>query len=273
MSMKTPITAAALRFAPLVLLLAMPPSTQAQSAEEILMTALDRYEDRMAGIQSYTVVQETMGFETSITFVRADVDGRVVFLPEGEDAAGAGAMADFYRAYPKIAERAEVQGRQSIQDEECWIVGIDDLSGLDLGNEVAMGEKGRFIPRTGKLYVDTDDYLVRRMDMEGEITSEGETTPMSTQIVLSDYRDVKGMLHPFAMHITASGISSGMSQEDMEEARRSLAEMEKSLEGMSESQRQMVMRMMGPQMEQLKKMLETGQFQLTVTTKDVQVTE
>ena len=108
---------------------------------------------------------------------------------------------------------------------------------------------------------------------EGEITADGKTRPMTAVTVLSDYREVEGMLHPFQVHITATGLSAGMSEEDAEEARKGLEEMEKNLEGMDASQRAMVERMMGPQMEKLLKMLETGQFEITVITKEVRVNE
>ncbi len=81
------------------------------------------------------------------------------------------------------------------------------------------------------------------------------------------------MLHPFQLHITATGLAAGMSEEEMEEARRGLAEMEKNLEGMDATQRAMVERMMGGQMEKLRKMLESGQFEITVVTKEVRVNE
>ncbi len=136
-----------------------------------------------------------------------------------------------------------------------------------------MGEQGSFVPKTGLLYVDTDDHLIRKMQMEGEITRDGQTSPMTAVTVLSDYRDVKGMLHPYLLNITATGLAAGMSEEDAEEARKSLAEMEKNLEGMDDTQRAMVERMMGGQLDKMRKMLESGQFEITVVTKEVRVNE
>ena len=150
---------------------------------------------------------------------------------------------------------------------------VVDLSGLDLDQEMAMGDRGDFIPRKGKLYVDTDDHLIRKMEMEGEITADGESRPMTVVTVLSDYREVEGMLYPFQLHITAIGLAAGMSEEDAEKARKGLEEMEKNLEGMDASQRAMVERMMGPQMEKFQKMLESGQFEMTMITKEVRVNE
>jgi hypothetical protein len=96
---------------------------------------------------------------------------------------------------------------------------------------------------------------------------------MTAVTVLSDYRDVEGMLHPYLMQITATGLAAGMSEEEAEEARKNLAEMEEKLEEMDASQRAMVERMMGGQMDNLRKMLESGQFEITVVTKKVRVNE
>jgi hypothetical protein len=256
----------------LAVFLALPPTAAAQSAKKILMTSLEEYERRMEGIENYTIVQETMGFESSITFERTEVDGRTVFLPRGQESATTGGMSNFYRVYPKIAERAELAGRASVDGEECYVV-VVDLSGLDLDEEMALGDQGDFVLKQGKLCVDTDDHVIRKMEMEGEITADGETRPMTAVTVLSDYREVEGMLHPFRMHITATGLAAGMSEEDAEEARKSLEEMEKNLEGLDAAERAMLEPTMGPQMQELRKMLESGQFEVTVITKEVRVNE
>jgi hypothetical protein len=268
--MKTLPTSVARRLLPLAVVLGVPSAAAAQSAEEILMTSLEEYEQRMDGIENYTIVQETMGFETELTFVRTEVEGRTVFVPKGQDDASGG-ISDFYRIYPEIAERAELEGTEPVDGERCFVVAINDFSGLDLDQE--MGGQGAFVPKTGLLYVDTDDHLVRKMQMEGEITRDGQTSPMTAVTVLSDYRDVEGMLHPYLLSITATGLAAGMSEEEAEEARKSLEELEKNLEGMDASQRAMVERMMGGQMDKLRKMLESGQFELTVVTKQVRVNE
>jgi len=272
--MKTLSTSAGRRLLPLAVVLALPSGATAQSAKEILMTSLEKYEQRMEGIENYTTVQETMGFETELTFVRTkDDEGRTVFVPKGREDASSGGMSNFYRMYPKIAERAELEGTESVDGEQCHVLAISDFSGLDLDEQMEMGDRGDFVAKTGLLYVDTDDHLIRKMELGGEITRDGQTSPMTAVTVLSDYREVEGMLHPFQLHITATGLAAGMSEEEMEEARRGLAEMEKNLEGMDATQRAMVERMMGGQMEKLRKMLESGQFEITVVTKEVRVNE
>ena len=245
----------------------------AQSAEEILRTSLERQEERMEGIDRYTVVQEAMGFETVLTFERAAIDGHTVFLPEGQAATTNQQAAGFYDLYPKIVDRAELRGRELVDGEECWVVSVDDLEGMDFGEGMAMGGDGDFVPRKLTMYIDRDDYVARRVAMEGDITSDGETQPMTADIYLADYRDVEGMLHPFETRIVATGIAPGMSEEDMARTQESLAEMETQLAEMDASQRETVEHMMGPQIKKLREVLESGQFEFTVTTKEVRVNE
>lgn len=272
--MKTlPISAARILLL-LVAVLALPSSAiaQSKSAKQILTESFEDWERRMAKIQNYRTKQKVAGIVTELTFVREELpDGRIAFVPKGHEGDGGG-MSNFYRMYPKLAERAELKGRESVDGNECHVLAIEDFSGLDLDEEMGMGERGEFVPKTGLLYV-SDDHLIRKMELEGEITRDGQMTPMTAVTILSDYRAVEGMLHPFLMHITATGLAAGMSEEEMEDARRSLAEMDKNLEGMDPSQREMLERVMGDKMKQLREMLESGQFEIEVITTELYVNE
>lgn len=269
----TPPTTGVLLGAAATLLVTAAPAG-AQSAQEILETALDRYEARAEGIERYTVVQDAMGFETTVTFERAEVDGRTVFLPAGQAGEGpdAGGLAALQRLYPEMAEKATVAGETDIEGETCWILVVDDPVGMDL--DLPMGEaggEGEFVPESLSLAIDQGEYVVRRMEVEGEVRSEGEARPTKVRVELSDYRDVEGMLHPFRTRILVEGAVPGMSDEELAEARAGLEEMERQLEEMDESQRAMVERMMGPRMERLREMLAEGTMELEVVTKEVRV--
>ena len=55
------------------------PVAPAQNAQEIIQTAIDRYEQRMSGVENYTIVQDVMGFESTSYYEKHTVDGRSVF--------------------------------------------------------------------------------------------------------------------------------------------------------------------------------------------------
>jgi len=252
----------------LALTLGLPGSGSAQSAEEIFMTALDRYEQRMEGIESYTVVQETMGFQSTLELVRTEVDGRSVFLPEGSNEGGNG-MADFHRLYPQLIERANVEGTESVDGWDCYVIAIEDFEGIDLG-QMDMGD-GSFVPEKGVFYIDDGEYVIRKMTMEGEMESDGQMQPFSITSLMTDYREIEGMLHPFLISVLVEGAVPGMSDGEMEDLREQMAEMEKQLAEMPESQRAMVEGMMKPQMERLEQMMGGGGMEVTIETKEVRV--
>lgn len=57
-----------------------PPCLLAQSADEILATAVSRHDLRMADVENYTLVQEMNGVATSTYYEKRTVDGRPVFV-------------------------------------------------------------------------------------------------------------------------------------------------------------------------------------------------
>ncbi|MEJ2151460.1 MAG: hypothetical protein P8Y29_00575 [Gemmatimonadota bacterium] len=89
---------------------------------------------------------------------------------------------------------------------------------------------------------------------------------------MTDYRQVNGMYHPFSIVIEADGIMGpgGASDVDMAEAQESLAELEKSLEGMSDQERAMVERVMGDQLKNLREMAASGKFKIEMVVTSIE---
>jgi hypothetical protein len=181
-------------------------------------------------------------------------------------------MADFHRIYPQLIDRASVEGLESVEGQDCYVIAIEDFEGIDFGQDMNMGD-GAFEPKRGVFYIDDDEYVVRRITMEGEMESDGQKQPFSFKSNLTDYREVDGLLHPFLINVMVEGAVPGMSEGEMEEVRAQLAEMQKRLAEMPESQRAMVEGMMKPQMEQLEKMMGGGGLEVTITTKEVRVNQ
>lgn len=247
----------------------------AQSGEEVLRTAFDRYEERLEGVENYTVVQETMGFESATYFERTEVDGRSVFVARVEtgNAAGQNAPGDPYTEFLQLAERAEREGSEVVDGEETHVVTVTDFEGIDVWNPSGDGSAGQFSPERMSFFVDTDDYLIRRMVMSGESAAGGGSGDATFTADFRDYRDIEGVLHPFLMEITVEGLQGQMSPEEQEEMRRSLEQMRQQLEEMSPQQREMMERMMGGQMEQVENMMASGAMDLTVQVTEIRVNE
>lgn len=259
----------------LAALLSAPSALASQSGEEVLRTLLERYEERMAGVENYTVVQEAMGFSSSTYFERTEVDGHSVFVPrahEGSEAARRAPTSPYGEMF-RIAERATLEGTQDVEGESCYVVSVADLEGTELFGGGAPGEDGSFQPESATFLIDQDDYLLRRMVVRGTSTVEGEPRDVSFTADMRDYREVEGVVHPFRMDVSVEGMAPPMSEEEQARLRESMEEMRAQMDEMPEGQRQMMERMMGGQMEKIEKMLASGAMDVTVQVTEIRVNE
>lgn len=248
----------------------------AQSGGDVLRTALDRYEARMEGVESYTVVQEVMGFESQTRFERREVEGRSTFVPRTEDGSTAarGAPQAPYTEFIALADRATLEGTATVDGEESHVVTVTDFEGVDVWNPAGGGRAGDFIPERASFYIDTDDYLIRRMEMSGTASVPGgDEEEVSFVVDFRDYREVEGLIHPFVLQVTVAGLAGQISPEQREELRSSLEEMRARMAEMSEEQRQMVEETMSGQLERMETMLAQGTMGLTVEVTEIRVNE
>lgn len=249
---------------------AIPAPALAQDAGAILQTALERYEQRVQGIDDYTVTVSLMGQEATTYLEKRMVEGHPVFLPaDGE--AGAADGWNPWRLVPRLAERAEHVGTETVGGVEAHGIRVEDLEGLDLGTPAQL--QGEFRPRTLTLWIDAGQSLVRRMEVDGVMVTEGEKRPLTMTVTLEDYRTVEGMPHPWRTRIRAEGLmeAGGASEEEMEEARAQLAEFDRQMAEMSAEQRQMMQTMMGGKLDSLRRMIESGGLDMEVVVTDLRV--
>ncbi|MGH7571077.1 MAG: hypothetical protein ACREMK_04445 [Gemmatimonadota bacterium] len=251
-------------------LLGIPWGASAQDAESILRTTIDRYEQRVQGIDDYTITYSILGREVTSHMQKRMVDGHPVFVPADEDAASRTGMNP-YRAFPQLAARAELAGTETIDGVKAHALRVDDFQGIDLGVPPQVG--GNFTPRSLTLWIDTDEYLLRRMDLEGTVSSDGQERPLEMTALMQDYRTIEGMPHPFRTTIQAEGVmpSGNVSEEEAARAREQLAELDRQMAQMPAEQREMMERMMGSQFEQLRKMIGSDGLQIELVVTDLQV--
>jgi hypothetical protein len=249
--------------------LMQPVSAVAQDAEEIINAAIERYEQRMAGVENYTLVQEVMGFETTSYYEKQTVDGRTMYQMVGaytDDSQDN--MGEMYNGFLEVAGRAKFSGNEKVEGHDTYVLAVDDFSGLSF-----YSEDDDFKPKKGLFYLDTSEYVIRRIEMEGTVERDGKSQPATADMYFEDYRSVEGMLHPFLIQMNISGVTSGMSEEEVEKARKDLEEMRKQMDEMSESQRKMMESMMGPQIEKLEEMLNSGSIEMSVAVKELRVNQ
>lgn len=147
------------------------------------------------------------------------------------------------------------------------------VDGLEMKQEA---EGGTFALHTATLWLDTEYYVPLRLVMEGEVESEGRTAPLTIEKLDLDYRAHGPLYVPHREVFRLSGIMQAMSEKErreMEEAKKQLAEAEEQIKAMPPEQREMVERMMGDKLEQLKKMVEGDSFETTMSVVSVAVNE
>lgn len=241
----------------------------AQNAQEIIQAAIDRYEQRMSGVENYTIVQEVMGFESSSYYEKRTVDGRSVFkLVDTYGGESQDDMGEMYEGFMEVADRARYSGKEDVAGDETYVLSVDDFSGLALQDQ-----NDNFKPKKGIFYLDTSDYIIRRIVMEGVVERDGQQYPATADMRFEDYRTVDGMVHPFLINMSVTGVNSGLSDEEMAQAREDLAKLRKQMEEMPESQRKMMESMMGPQIDKLEKMVESGNIDLSISVKELRVNQ
>ena len=240
-----------------------------QDAREIIQSAIDRYEQRMSGVENYTIVQDVMGFESTSYYEKRTVDGRSVFKlidTYGDDSQDD--MGEMYEGFIEVADRARYSGKEDVAGNQTYVLTVDDFSGLALQDK-----NDNFKPKQGTFYLDTNDYIIRRIVMKGVVERDGQQQPATADMLFEDYRTVDGMMHPFMINMSVTGVTSGLSDEELAQARKDLAKLRKQMEEMPESQRKMMESMMGPQINKLEEMVESGNIDLSITVKQLRVNQ
>ncbi len=253
-------------------------SASAQSVADIVEQMYEAYEAQASGIDDYTIVQSAMGMASTTYFVKETVDGHSVFVQRGGSAQGAnmsfdlgsgdGAMGNIYEIGPDLIAHARYAGRESIDGASVHVLQIDDLSQVSLAQPPA-GDDMEFQARTGTVFVDADLMVPRRLRFVGDATMPTGVHEVTVQIDQGDIRDVQGLLVPFHTTMQVSGLQAMIDPE----MQAQLREMEQQLEQLPPEQRQMMERMLGDQLEQLRQMAAgTGDaMTVEVTVSDVRV--
>lgn len=245
----------------------------AQSAREIMDTALEKYRQQTEDVQAYTVTQEVMGATITHRFVKQEVEGHEVFVPAGDTAAGQlpRGWGNPYQMFPALAERATLHGTTPMNGHESWILRVTDFSGLDLESMTPEGARGEFQPDSITLYLDRERHLLRGLEMEGKMAAGDSTRPISVRARFRDYRDVEGMMHPFRMEVSVEGMTAALSPAERQAARQQLQALEARMEQMTEQEREMMEGMMGPQLQKFRQMLDSGTLDTTIRVQSLEV--
>lgn len=260
----------------LLAVLATPAASQ--TAADILNSAMEKYRQRTASIENYTVVQSTMAGEMTMYFEKEMVDGVPVFMMRTTGVTGqtmpVGA-SDAIADYSRMAGGSTYLGRETIDGHATHAIRIDDAATLGLAEAVSESAGQSFETQSIVMYLDEAELVPRRIRFEGSLTMSGQTRPVTSTIDLTDYRDVGGMLHPFRTTMSMEGMmdamAAEMTPEKIEEAKKQIADFETQMAAMPESQRAMIERVMGDRIDQLRSMLESAGTSFTFEVRELRV--
>jgi hypothetical protein len=255
-----------------------PPPASAQSASDVLNAAMERHQQRARSIDNYTVVQGMMGTDITTYYEKQMVDGVPVFVTRSTSFAGqrmSVGASDVLTDLSRIADNSTYAGRHTVDGHATHAIRIDDASALGITEELSKSAGEGYELRTMTMYFDAEEYVPRRVEVDGTFLMNGQSREITNVIEFSDYRTVDGLLHPFVTKIIMEGmadmVSTGVSPEQLAEARKQLEDFDRQMAEMPASQRQMMERMMGDRMKQLRSMLESGGTEFIVEVKEVRV--
>ena len=260
----------------LLVALCTPPAS-AQTASEIVDRMLEAYEESAESVENYTVVQDVMGFQSELHFEKEIQDGHPVFQLRNSSTDGFAAdldedlsYTDVYAAAPKLKEHARYGGTEQMDGAEVHVLVIDDLAALGLA-QTSAPEDTEFHPRIGRIYVDAETWLPRRMEFVGDLDTGDGVVEVTSTIDLQDYRDDDGLLLPYRTVVRMDGLAAAIDPE----MRAELEELQRQLEELPEEQRAMVEQMFAGRMEQMEALLdgEDGGMTVEMNVLEVRVNE
>lgn len=123
------------------------------------------------------------------------------------------------------------------------------------------------------LWIDGEYLVDRKMRMEGVMVENGQAKDVYMESEFSDYRNVPDseLYEPYRRVMRAGGMMTDAQRAELAEAQQQLAEFERELANMPAAQRAMVERMMGPQMEQMRSMVDSGTFEIEQITTSIEI--
>ena len=258
----------------------------AADAQEIIDKVVALQEERREGVDRYIVEQEAMGYVSKITFERTTVTGpdgepvdtfRMVLpdemMQQGEDPVMS--QDDFedmaQEAVYSIAafsESAELVGTETVDGRKAYHLVAENLE-----RTRSFAENQEFTLQTINAWIDADEYVPLKLVMDGTMDTDGTPRPVTIETIERDYRTVPGsnMYEPYEQVMRLTGEMADETKRQMEEARAQLEEFDKQMAEMPESQRNMMMNMMGEQIEMMRKMAAGDGIEIVTTVRSITV--
>lgn len=255
----------------------------AQSADEVVTRALDRADRMLEDVQDCTIIrrQESTSGRTTVDTLYLEkevIEGHAHLVPPGSGPrsrmATACTLAEDLRGFSSYEGTDEVEGHETHvlinEDRES----LERWLGTALESELTeQGAVESLQIQEARAYVDAERYVLRKIVVSLEVTREGKTFPVQYEHVNSDFRETEGLLFAHTATTRTLGLTGGMTQQELEEARENLRKAERELEELPPEKRAMAESFMGDRLERWREMLESGTMETVTEVIELRVNE
>lgn len=182
--------------------------------------------------------------------LRAGADAEAIM-----EAERAGIPAEYARNMQEMRSKTSVRGFSEWNGKRVVDIGGDNL-GIVQDNATC---------DSMQTLVDVEEHVPLYFKMDCSVTEGGETRQMSIEREAYDFQTGAGCgdyREPFRTVMRIGGAMTPEQEAQLAEASEQLAELETQMASMPASQRQMMERMMGPQLEMIRNMSSSGKFEI-----------
>lgn len=232
------------------------------SAEGIPVDLLSGIGAPMAPQMGMNVLDPSDYFAAYSIFLSAAADARDLANSPDRGAAACSAT----RSTDALAESARYAGTEEIDGRMAAVVEVTDLG---LTQPVEGGMEATF--RKASVAIDLARAVPLRTRIEGEVRQGRDTRPLVIEKREQDYRNVPGsdLYESYRQVLSLSGWTE--LGPEAAEAQAQMAELEQQLASVPASQRAMMERMLGPQLEMIRRMASGGGIEVEVVVDEIVV--
>ena len=218
------------------------------------LEVIDEAHQQEAGMSPFDFMGPGMGMHEQMTFLdaAANTDKQI----EAEKKESEANWKQSNKDMETFWNTAKLLGTKTINGRKAY-----HLQSKGAG-AMSSGKGAEFTPEVANMWIDTKEFVTLKFTVEGTVKMDGQTRPMSIEMESSDFKKVGTLFEPFKQVMRMGGMLNAQQKKELEEAKKQMAEFEKQMAAMPKAQQDMMKRMMGPQIEMMKKMVSSGGIEM-----------
>jgi hypothetical protein len=176
-----------------------------------------------------------------------------------EKAAEPRAAATRQQMLDDVKSQTRIIGRKTEGGIDVIEIGADDLDVLQESPD------GDFLMESVRILVDAERYLPVRFRIDGTLSQGSDSRPISIERTDSDFMNPPGCKNLYKPHrsvMKMGGMLTDEQRAEIAEAESQLLELDQQLASMPPDQKEMMMKMMGPQIEMIRNLAAGGGIEI-----------